>query len=215
MAKVDERKKMIEQLINDTCKFVRLVHNVTDVNGFNKCDIELLKKLHNSHEAIFNVLDEIFVNASTTDSSYHETYDKIPLDNICDISVRLYNILTRCGFTYLGEIALVRDSDIKLLKNLGKKAFKELCALMDLYGISFGHENILRNHIRSFAPGDNVICNDKKSVILSIDEPLSTKSRLWPSVIVSYEGVPSYTIELRKACDILTIRRFSFDKKGE
>lgn len=65
MTKDDERKELIERLNNDSNWFIRSVRNVTDVNGFNKCDIELLKKFRNIYEECCNVLDEIFTNTST------------------------------------------------------------------------------------------------------------------------------------------------------
>ena len=67
MTKEDERKELIEQLYNDSGRFIRSARNVADVNGYNKCDIELLKKFRNSYEECCNVLDEIFTNTSTTD----------------------------------------------------------------------------------------------------------------------------------------------------
>lgn len=202
-----ERKELIEQLNNVSSQFITSAQNVNEVNGYIKCDIELLKKFYDSYEVCCNILYEIFINASAGDPYYYETYSKIPLTHLYGMSDRLYNILTRCGFIFLGEMALVRDADIKLLKNLGDKAFKELCALMDLYDISFGHENTLRDYIRSFTVGDKVIYDGKEFVIISINEPL-TKSRLWPVVVVGYEDTPSYGIvEFRKACDILKIHR--------
>lgn len=62
---LNERKELIEQLNKDSNWFIRSTRNVTDVNGFNRCDIELLKKFRNSYEECCNVLDEIFTNAST------------------------------------------------------------------------------------------------------------------------------------------------------
>lgn len=67
MAKEDERGELIVQLNNDTNMIIRSMRKVIDVDGFIKCDVELLKKLHNGNKAIINVLDEIFANASTID----------------------------------------------------------------------------------------------------------------------------------------------------
>lgn len=60
-----ERKELIEQLYNDSGRFIRSARNVADVNGYNKCDIELLKKFRNIYEECCNVLDEIITNTST------------------------------------------------------------------------------------------------------------------------------------------------------
>lgn len=67
LIKDDERKELIEQLSNDTNRFIKSMRKVIDVNSFDKCDIKLLEKLHNSYEVFCNVLDEIFTNTSTTD----------------------------------------------------------------------------------------------------------------------------------------------------
>lgn len=60
---LNERKELIEHLNNDSNWFIRSARNVNDINGFNKCDIELLKKFHNSYKECCNVLNEIFINA--------------------------------------------------------------------------------------------------------------------------------------------------------
>lgn len=130
--------------------------------------------------------------------------DLIPFSSIIDISVRLYNVLVRAGFTYVNEMALVRDADIKLLRNLGDRAFEELCEIMKRYDISFGDRNVVLDYVSSFKVGDIVEFEGERYTIDNF-EMASSKYRLFPRVVLNH--MPLCYKTLYNASDILNLHK--------
>ena len=52
-----------------------------------------------------------------------------------ELSVRSYNCLKRAGVDTLADIAALTQNELSQVRNLGKKSFDEICAVLTGYGI--------------------------------------------------------------------------------
>lgn len=60
--------------------------------------------------------------------------------NEVNLSARSFNCLDRANIQYLGELALMNETELKGLKNLGKKSFEEITGKLEEIGYPVGYE---------------------------------------------------------------------------
>lgn len=53
------------------------------------------------------------------------------------LSIRLKNVLLQHDFQYLSDLTVIESKDLYLMRNFGKKSFKELEQIMLQYGLKF------------------------------------------------------------------------------
>ena len=70
----------------------------------------------------------------------------VPVDAL-GLSARSFNSLDRAGIKYLGELVLMGESEIKAIKNLGKKSLDEIQEMLAEHG--FGADYELSDEMRS------------------------------------------------------------------
>ena len=63
-----------------------------------------------------------------------EKPEDIPLEEL-ELSVRSYNCLKRAGVDTLADIAALTQNELSQVRNLGKKSFDEICAMLTNFGI--------------------------------------------------------------------------------
>jgi DNA-directed RNA polymerase subunit alpha len=96
-----------------------------------------LKAMYSQMSVFNNILE---MDVSTQDIGGIDSKFASLLQNISDLnlSVRSFNSLDKAQIKYVAEIALLSDHELKELKNLGKKSFEEIKAVMEDIGFPVG-----------------------------------------------------------------------------
>ncbi len=131
-------------LVEDNPDYEKIVLTVTTdgqvspIEAF-KHSIEAMYK----QMSIFNNVLNIDVNMALTSSQNSNEHSKLleSVENL-NLSARSFNCLDKADIRYIGELALMEESELKDLKNLGKKSLDEIKAVMAEIGYPFG-ENTL------------------------------------------------------------------------
>ena len=130
-------------LVEDNPNFEKVVMNII-TDG----QISPVEAFHNALQimhaqmAVFN--SEITVSAPQKIERVEETAELKKLTLKIDelgLSARSFNCLDRSGITYIGEIVIMSENDLKNVKNLGKKSLEEIIDKMVEYGFPM-HETI-------------------------------------------------------------------------
>ncbi|KAB0613584.1 DNA-directed RNA polymerase subunit alpha [Campylobacter hyointestinalis] len=131
-------------LVEDNPDYEKIVLTVTTdgqvgpVEAF-KHSIEAMYK----QMSVFNNVLNIDVNVALSISGRSNEHSKLfeSVENL-NLSARSFNCLDKAEIRYIGELALMEESELKELKNLGKKSLDEIKAVMAEIGYPFG-ENTL------------------------------------------------------------------------
>ncbi|WP_394909231.1 DNA-directed RNA polymerase subunit alpha [uncultured Helicobacter sp.] len=126
-------------LLEDNPNFEELVFDIeTDgqikpIEAFKDAIAVMYKQM-----SIFGVdLNEISTpNRNTEDSGEFRTLF-MTLSSL-DLSARCFNCLDRSGLKYVGELTLMQESDIRSIKNMGKKSFDEIAEKLQELGYPIG-----------------------------------------------------------------------------
>lgn len=129
-------------LVEDNPNFEKVVFTV-ETDGL----ISPLVAFKNSLEAmyaqmsVFNGLLDIEVVTSDESENISVEFGKL-LQNIEDLnlSARSFNCLDRASVKYIGELALMNETELKNLKNLGKKSLEEIKQVMEDLEFPIGFE---------------------------------------------------------------------------
>lgn len=158
-------------LVEDNPDYEKIVMTVI-TNG----QIDAIEAFKNSIEAmykqmsIFNKVLNIDVNSAMLSSKNsgesNKLFNKIEQLNL---SARSSNCLEKAGIEYIGELALMSESELKELKNLGKKSLDEIKAVMAEIGYPFGESKL----------GES-----KESVRKKITELKKSKGTKWDIIMV-------------------------------
>jgi len=147
--------KIENVLVEDNPNFERVIFNIK-TDG----QITPLDAFRNSLEvmyaqlAVFN--SEISIKAPVTIERVEENPDIKKLSTHIDslgLSARSFNCLDRSNIKLIGEIALMSTSDLKNVKNLGKKSYDEIVEKVQEYGFAVGSDL-----------GDDVVTALKKKI---------------------------------------------------
>ena len=102
-----------------------------------------------SREDVLSILDEFYGNFYQNSININMTrkwFKEFEINNLqlnqtkledCNISNRLLNCLKAMDLIYLEQLTTIKMSDIKKYRMFGAKSQKELCDLMESYGIKF------------------------------------------------------------------------------
>lgn len=102
----------------------------------------------NKQLSVFNGVLDVDINVATikrgTDDSELKPFMQM-VDSL-GLSARSFNSLDRAGIKYLGELVLMDESEIKTIKNLGKKSLDEISECLDAqgYGTDFELSDVAR-----------------------------------------------------------------------
>lgn len=128
-------------LLEDNPNFEKLVFDIeTDgqikpLEAFNDAITVMYKQM-----SIYGVnLNEISLpNKNAEDSGELKTL-LITLDSL-NLSARCFNCLDRSRLRYIGEIVLMQESEVKGIKNMGKKSYDEISSKLKELGYPIGTE---------------------------------------------------------------------------
>jgi DNA-directed RNA polymerase subunit alpha len=124
-------------LVEDNPNYEKIIFDIeTDgqispVDAFTNALETMYKQL-----SVFNGVLDVEINATpvkrTTDDSEIKAYLE-QIDTL-GLSARSFNSLDRSGIQYVGELVLMSASEIKNIKNLGKKSLDEIAECLDSLG---------------------------------------------------------------------------------
>ena len=120
--------KIENVLVEDNPNFEKVVMNIVTDGQISPVDAfhDALKIMH-SQMAVFN--SEITIQAPQTIERVEETAElkklMLKIDDL-GLSARSFNCLDRSGITYIGQIVIMSENDLKNVKNLGKKSLEEI-----------------------------------------------------------------------------------------
>ncbi len=136
-------------LVEDNPDYEKIVFEIetdgqiTPVEAF----ANALETMHKQMSVFNNVLDINLERSSegTGGGSELKAF-LVPVDTL-GLSARSFNSLDRAGIKYLGELVLMSESELKEIKNLGKKSLDEIQEVLAAHG--FGAEYELDEETRS------------------------------------------------------------------
>ncbi len=132
-------------LVEDNPDYEKIVLTVTTDGQVSPLDafkhsIEAMYK----QMSIFNsVLDIDIKNASTPAKSTNEFSKLLESIENLNLSARSFNCIDKAGILYIGELALMEESELKEIKNLGKKSLDEIKVVMSELGYPVGENRLL------------------------------------------------------------------------
>jgi len=105
----------------------------------------------NKQLSVFNGVLDVDINTAPVKRSSDDSELKPFLQTVdaLGLSARSFNSLDRAGIKYLGELVLMSESEIKDIKNLGKKSLDEIaeCLREQGYGYEFELSDIARANL--------------------------------------------------------------------
>ena len=123
-------------LVEDNPEFEKVIMNIITDGQISPVDAfhDALNIMH-QQMAVFN--SEITVSAPQTIERIEETAELkklvMKIDELA-LSARSFNCLDRSGITYIGQIVIMSENDLKNVKNLGKKSLEEITEKIAEYG---------------------------------------------------------------------------------
>ncbi|NLK67370.1 MAG: DNA-directed RNA polymerase subunit alpha [Campylobacteraceae bacterium] len=132
-------------LVDDNPDYEKVIFTIT-TNG-QVTPIEAFKNaLDTMYQqlSVFGNIVEVEIPAAPMLSSETSEHAKLfeSIENL-NLSARSFNCLDRAGFKYIGEIALMEESVLKEIKNLGKKSLEEIKAVMEEIGYPIDNFELL------------------------------------------------------------------------
>ncbi len=136
-------------LVEDNPNYEKIVFDIetdgqiTPVDAFTNA----LEVMHSQLSVFAGVMDVELGKAPVKRSTQDDALKPflVPVDAI-GLSARSFNSLDRAGIKYIGELVLMSESEIKEIKNLGKKSFDEITECLAEHG--FGKEYEIDPHTR-------------------------------------------------------------------
>ncbi|KIM09296.1 MAG: DNA-directed RNA polymerase subunit alpha [Sulfurovum sp. PC08-66] len=130
-------------LVEDNPNFEKVIINIVTDGQIKPLDAfnDALKVMQ-SQMAVFN--SHMNVSTPQTVERLEETAELKKLTMKIDelgLSARSFNCLDRSGITYIGELVIMSENDLKNVKNLGKKSLEEITEKIAEYGFPM-HETI-------------------------------------------------------------------------
>jgi len=96
----------------------------------------------NKQLSVFNGVLDVDINTSPVKRSTDDSELKPFLQTVdaLGLSARSFNSLDRAGISYLGEMVLMSENEIKNIKNLGKKSLDEINECLEAQGFGSDYE---------------------------------------------------------------------------
>lgn len=132
-------------LVEDNPDYEKIILTVTTdgqidpIEAF-KNSIEAMYKQMSVFNKVLKVdVDSLASTSSNISTSHSELFNSI--DNL-NLSARSNNCLEKVGIEFIGELALMEESELRELKNLGKKSLDEIKAVMRDIGYPFSENKL-------------------------------------------------------------------------
>jgi DNA-directed RNA polymerase subunit alpha len=144
--------KIDNVLVEDNPNFEKIIFDIeTDgqigpVEAFTNALEVMSKQL-----SVFNTVLNLDISSAPAKRSGDEGELKLYMQTVdaLGLSARSFNSLDRAGIKYLGELVLMRENEIKEIKNLGKKSLDEIteCLLEHGFGPDFELADVTRMNL--------------------------------------------------------------------
>ncbi|AII13985.1 DNA-directed RNA polymerase, alpha subunit [Campylobacter iguaniorum] len=131
-------------LVEDNPDYEKIVLTITTdgqvgpVEAF-KHSIEAMYRQMSVFNNVLNIDANVAISSTQSSSEHAKLLESV--ENL-NLSARSFNCLDKAEIRFIGELALMEESELKDLKNLGKKSLDEIKAVMAEIGYPFG-ENTL------------------------------------------------------------------------
>lgn len=120
-------------LVEDNPDYEKIIFTIT-TNG----QVDPITAFKNALEAMYQQLSvfggivDVEIPSTPISTSQNSEHAKL-FENIenLNLSARSFNCLDRAGIKFIGELVLMEESELKDIKNLGKKSLEEIKAVME------------------------------------------------------------------------------------
>lgn len=132
-------------LVEDNPDYEKIIFTIT-TDG----QVAPMDAFKNSLEAmyqqmsVFNSIVDIDLSANISSQTSNDEYAKLfeSVENL-SLSARSFNCLDKADIRFIGELAIMEESELKELKNLGKKSLEEIKSVMQEIGYPIGNLEII------------------------------------------------------------------------
>ena len=123
-------------LVDDNPDYEKIVFTITTNGQVTPIEAfqNALQTMHRQLGVFENIVDvekPVGKSSSSQNSEYAKLFESI--ENL-NLSARSFNCLDKAGIRFIGELALMEESILKDIKNLGKKSLEEIKAVMEEIG---------------------------------------------------------------------------------
>lgn len=128
-------------LVEDNPDYEKIVFTITTNGQISAVDafknaLEAMYQQMSVFKGIVNIDALNAVGAPVKNGENAKLFESV--ENL-NLSARSFNCLERVGIKYIGELAVMDETELKDLKNLGKKSLEEIKAVMEEIGYPVGH----------------------------------------------------------------------------
>jgi len=136
-------------LVEDSADFEKIVFDIETDGQISPVDAfsNALETMNAQLSVFKKVLNLNFDTGVSSDGTSSEFKNFLLTVNSLGLSVRSFNSLDRAGIKYLGEIVLMDESELKGIKNLGKRSLEEIKDVLKKHG--FGEDYELSDETRT------------------------------------------------------------------
>lgn len=131
-------------LVEDNPDYEKIVFTITTDGQLSPISAfkNALEAMYQQLSVFTNIVD-IDLSGTMTAGKSNDTNTKLfeKVDNL-SLSARSFNCLDKANICYIGELAIMDETELKELKNLGKKSLEEIKAVMEEIGYPIGGTDI-------------------------------------------------------------------------
>jgi DNA-directed RNA polymerase subunit alpha len=134
--------KIDNVLVGDSADYERIIFEIETDGQISPVDaFSNALETMNAQLSIFKkVLNLNFDAGISSESGDNEMKNLLLTVDSLGLSARSYNSLDRAGIKYLGEIVLMDESELKNIKNLGKRSLEEIKEVLNEHGFGEDYE---------------------------------------------------------------------------
>lgn len=149
-------------LVDDNPDYEKIVFTITTNGQVTPIEAfqNALQTMHRQLGVFENIVDvekPVGKSSSSQNSEYAKLFESI--ENL-NLSARSFNCLDKAGIKFIGELALMEESILKDIKNLGKKSLEEIKAVMEEIGYPVDAPE-LQNHKKQLNEKIQELKNEK------------------------------------------------------
>ena len=149
-------------LVDDNPDYEKIVFTITTNGQVTPIEAfqNALQTMHRQLGVFENIVDvekPVGKSSSSQNSEYAKLFERI--ENL-NLSARSFNCLDKAGIRFIGELALMEESILKDIKNLGKKSLEEIKAVMEEIGYPVDAPE-LQNHKKQLNEKIQELKNEK------------------------------------------------------
>ena len=133
--------------VGQDARYEKLILSVETNGATTPVDaVALASKILEEHFKLFEDLNEIVANASimsVMEVKQENKYSTMSIEDL-DLSVRSSNCLKRNGLKTIQDLCNMKESELMIVRNLGKKSYKEILDKLAELGLSLQPDDNLK-----------------------------------------------------------------------